>query len=169
MIEDRIVSKVLINLFEWNAWANRRYQEVFSSMDYNSLNLVTPYGNLLDRIVHIFSSFEMWYKRLNGQSPNNVVTSSDFSTWGELQIRWVEFDNLLLEYVRSISEDELERIVTYTSLDGSVYTRKIRHILLHLTAHPNYHRGQISAIFKMNNLPKLPATDMVIYFLENTD
>lgn len=163
------MSKELINLFEWNAWANMRYQKVFSSMEYNSLNVVTPYGNLLDRIVHIFSSFEMWHKRMNGESPDKVTQSSDFSTWDDLQSKWMEYDNLLLEYVKSVTEAELARTVTYTSLDGRVYTRKIRHIILHLTAHPNYHRGQISAIFKMNNLPKLPATDMVIYFLENTD
>ena len=146
------MSEELVNLFEWNAWANRRYCEVFSKMEFNSLNMDTPYGNLLDRIVHIFASFEMWYKRMNGVSPRKVIRSDDFSTWENLQQTWIQFDELLLNYVRSITKEELETKVSYTSLDGSVYTRQIRHILLHLTAHPNYHRGQISSIFIMNYL-----------------
>ena len=93
--------------------------------------------------------------------------ANDFSTWSELENKWIEYDNMLLNYVSGLTDEELNNVVEYTSLDGTVYKRQIRHILMHLTAHPNYHRGQISAIFKMKGLPSLPSTDMVVYFLDN--
>ncbi|MCY3410499.1 MAG: DinB family protein [Candidatus Heimdallarchaeota archaeon] len=156
----------LSTMFAWNAWANRRYRQVFSEMQFEELNRETPYGNLLDRIVHIFASFEMWYQRLQGESPTDTIKAADFNNWSELERKWIELDHLMLGYVDFLSDEELEQEVQYTSLDGKKYSRKQKHILLHLTAHPNYHRGQLSTYFKMEGLPALPSTDMVLYFLE---
>ena len=104
---------------------------------------------------------------MNGGSHQYVIMAADFSTWSELEKKWIEYDNLLLDFVSELNAADFNKEVEYTSLDGTKYKRKISHILMHLTAHPNYHRGQISAIFKMKNLPSLPSTDMVVYFLDN--
>lgn len=157
----------IITLFRWNLWANSRYRKVLRTMDIERLKFETPYGIMLDRIIHIFGSFEMWHKRMNGESPRTMISSKDFASWDELEKKWIEFDELLLSYVSSLSSDQLGKEVAYISFDGKEYQRKIKHILLHLTAHPNYHRGQISSLFKLLNLPQLPPTDMVVYFLEN--
>jgi len=156
----------LVEMFKWNAWANQKYREALSTIPYEDLFIDTPYGRLIDRIVHIFASFKMWHQRMEGESPDSVISVDDFSNWEELAAVWQQYDELLIEYVSTISSDKVASRVTYTSLDGSIYTRTIRHILLHLTAHPNYHRGQISAIFKLKQLGKLPSTDMVVYYLD---
>jgi uncharacterized damage-inducible protein DinB len=160
-------TSTIIELFKWNLWANERYRGTLRDMSLDELKIETPYGVLLDRIVHIFASFNMWFQRMNGGSPQSVIKANDFSTWSELESKWIEYDNLLLDYVSGLKDEELNNEVEYTSLDGTVYKRKINHILMHLTAHPNYHRGQISAIFKMKDLSSLPSTDMVLYFLNN--
>ncbi len=153
-------------LFEWNAWANERYRNVFREIGIDNLRIDTPYGNMLDRIVHIFASFEMWHKRMQGLSPSTVIKADQFTTWDDLESTWIKFDKLLIDYVSELNIEDMQRYVEYTSLDGKQYRRKIQHILLHLTAHPNYHRGQISSMFKMMKIADLPATDMVVFFLQ---
>ncbi|MHA2252632.1 MAG: DinB family protein [Candidatus Kariarchaeaceae archaeon] len=153
-----------IELFRYNAWANHKFRETLRTISFNDLEIETPYGLLLDRIVHIFASFEMWYKRMNGESPQSVLTGSDFVNWEELEKKWIEFDNLLLNFVQSLDIEDLDKSVTYWSLDKTQYTRKIKHILFHLTQHPTYHRGQVSAIFKERNMVRLPSTDVVIFY-----
>lgn len=160
-------SSTIAEMFKWNLWANERYRDILRKMDLDELKIDTPYGVLLDRIVHIFASFNMWFQRMNGGSPKSVIKASDFSNWSEIEKKWIEYDKLLLDFVSGLTDEALDKEVEYVSLDGTMYKRKIHHILLHLTAHPNYHRGQISAIFKMKNLPSLPSTDMVVYFLDN--
>jgi len=160
------MSAELQEMMAWNAWANQRYRQHLATMDFEELKIDTPYGRLLDRIVHIFASFKMWLQRIDGQSPSTVLTGDDFTSWEELATTWEEYEHLLLDYVDKVTPEQLEKRVSYVSFDGMTYTRTVRHILLHLTAHPNYHRGQISAIFKLKSLPPLPSTDMVVYYLD---
>ncbi|MDH5402351.1 MAG: DinB family protein [Candidatus Heimdallarchaeota archaeon] len=159
---------MLKDFFAWNMWANDRYREKLSEISIVELKVDTPYGKLLDRIIHIFASYEMWYLRMEGKSPNKVLNSSDFISWDAISSTWKNYDKLLLDFVEVLSPEDINRIVSYTSMDGTIYKRKIKHILMHLISHPNYHRGQISAIFKYLNLPALPSTDMVIYFLDHS-
>lgn len=161
------MSNILIDLYKWNSWANEKYRKVLSTIEFNSLNIETSYGNLLDRIVHIFGSYKMWRERLDGKSPSKVIKASEFKNWEDLSETWREYENIMLEYVENLDESSLDDEIEYVSLDGKVYHRKKRQVLLHLTAHPNYHRGQLSAIFKERNLSNFPSTDMVLYYLEN--
>ena len=156
----------LVEMFEWNYWANEKYREHLKTIDFDKMKIDTPYGVLLDRIVHIFASFRMWHQRMEGESPSTVLQGKDFDDWNKLLATWREYDQLLIDYVKTISAEKISERITYTSLDKSVYTRTRRHILLHLTAHPNYHRGHISSIFKLQGYPPFPSTDMVVYYLD---
>lgn len=153
----------LIQMFKYNKWANSRYRTVLRGISMADLRIETEYGLLLDRIIHIFASYEMWHKRLHNQSPSGVIKGSDFSNWNDLENKWVEMDDLLIEYVSAVQQDLLDATVNYTSLDGREFTRKREDILFHLIQHPTYHRGQLSSYFKHSDLPNFPATDVVVY------
>ncbi|MHA2099445.1 MAG: DinB family protein [Candidatus Kariarchaeaceae archaeon] len=153
----------LIQMFQYNRWANSRYRENLKEIKLDNLNLETKYGNLLDRIVHIFASYEMWHKRMLNESPTEVINASDFNKWSDLEKKWVELDNLLLKYVSQSLEEDLTQTVTYTSLDGRNFTRRRIDILFHLIQHPTYHRGQLSSYFKHSSLPDFPPTDVVVF------
>lgn len=153
----------LIQMFIYNKWANSRYRTVLRGISMVDLRIKTEYGLLLERIIHIFASYEMWYKRLHNQSPTEVIKSTDFSNWTELENKWIEMDDLLIEYLSVVSQDLLGETVSYTSLDGREFTRKREDILFHLIQHPTYHRGQLSSYFKHSELPNFPATDVVVF------
>ena len=153
----------LIQMFKYNKWANSKYRKVLQDISMEDLSINTEYGLLLDRIVHIFASYEMWHKRLHNQSPTGVIKSSDFSNWYELANKWVEMDDLLIDYLSTVSQELFDVTVSYTSLDGREFTRKREDILFHLIQHPTYHRGQLSSYFKHSKLPNFPATDVVVY------
>ncbi len=153
----------LTKMFKYNKWANTQYREILREINIENLKRETKYGILLDRIVHIFSSYQMWHKRLKNESPQDVIQASDFTNWLELENKWLDMDNLLLEYVKSSDINLLDQEVNYTSLDGREFTRNRSDILFHLIQHPTYHRGQLSSIFKHSELPDLPATDVVVF------
>ncbi|MCE7736775.1 MAG: hypothetical protein GPJ54_17970 [Candidatus Heimdallarchaeota archaeon] len=153
----------LVQMFKYNKWANSRYRKVLRDIPIDDLRIDTEYGLLLERIIHIFASYEMWHKRLHNQSPSGVIKESDFSIWTELENKWVEMDDLLIQYLSTVSQELLDETVSYTSLDGREFTRKREDILFHLIQHPTYHRGQLSSFFKHSELPNFPATDVVVY------
>ncbi|MHA2502561.1 MAG: DinB family protein [Candidatus Kariarchaeaceae archaeon] len=159
----------LIDLFEWNAWANAKHRDVLSEIDFEILQQDTPYGRLIDRIVHIFASFKMWHQRMEGESPDSVLTGDDFSSWKDLSHTWEAYDQLLIKYVQNLSPAQLDEEITYQSLNSKWYRRKRRHILIHLTAHPNYHRGQITALLKERAIAQFPSVDPVFYHLTTDD
>lgn len=156
-------NEFLVQMFKYNKWANSRYRKVLRTIPMEDLKVNTEYGLLLDRIVHIFASYEMWHKRLHNESPNEVIKSSDFANWHELESKWVQMDDLLINYVSTVSKNVIDETVSYTSLDGRNFTRKREDILFHLVQHPTYHRGQLSSFFKHSDLPNFPATDVVVF------
>lgn len=157
----------LIQMFKYNKWANSRYRTVLRDIEMDDLRINTEYGLLLDRIIHIFASYEMWHQRLHNQSPTGVIKSTDFANWTELENKWLEMDDLLIDYVSTVSQNLLDETVSYTSLDGREFTRKREDILFHLIQHPTYHRGQLSSFFKHSELSNFPATDVVVYLTQN--
>lgn len=159
---------LLLQLFMYNAWANEHYRQVLASVPLEKLKIQTEYGLLLDRIIHIFASYEMWFARIHGKSPQSQMNSSNFTSWGEIESKWKESDQLFIDYLKSVENSKLLEKASYTSLDGKNYTRVVRDILLHLIQHPTYHRGQISAILKERGIAKMPGTDMVVFVKPET-
>jgi len=57
---------------------------------------------------------------------------------------------LLVEWMRTLHEEDLSRRVDYTNSQGERWSNTIEDILTHVVLHGTYHRGQIATIVRQS-------------------
>jgi uncharacterized damage-inducible protein DinB len=68
-------------------------------------------------------------------------------------------------YLTGLHPAHLSGEVTYDAPDGKTRTRRIGHMLLHVTNHQTEHRAQIGTMLGALGV-EVPGTDLVVYLSE---
>ncbi|MHA2102947.1 MAG: DinB family protein [Candidatus Hodarchaeales archaeon] len=154
-----------IEMVAFNAWSNSRFRSTLKEIPLDDLDISTPYGSLIERIVHIFISVDMWLDRIEGKQQQNVRTAKDFKDWKEIEDSWELADKRLISFVKDINvRGAIDQEVHYKSLKNDKFQSTISNILIHLSHHQMYHRGQIAMALRQNHLPPVPSTDGIAFF-----
>ena len=95
---------------------------------------------------HIHFAGRLWYKRtidagmsmrpMAGLSSLEAITGD----WPHLQKQWEAWAD-------SLSDGDLDRVVSYKLLDGTPMDSPPGHVVLHLVNHATLHRGQVAGCY----------------------
>jgi len=143
-------------LLEYEFWAN---DEVIRSI----LTLDNPPEKILSLMSHIVNAQILWLSRIQ----NITTNQKGWQLYDKQELVNISKDiaGKLNEYLNMMSEDELERLVSYTNTKGESFQSNVRDILTHLTHHSSYHRGQVILLLK-EKVTVLPYVDY-IHFVRN--
>ena len=144
----------LTKLFNYNGWANSKLADTMKNQ------------NIIDKTVlrlfsHVVLSEQIWMLRME----NDDYANKNF--WQILTLS--ECENIIkenqLKYKSLIDEKNFLDNITYKNSKGIEYTNSIFDILIHVSTHSAYHRGQIAKeIRKLGKEPVL--TDYIAYIRE---
>lgn len=129
---------LLRRLFSYDKWAIDRSLSSIKSASKTKAELL---------LSHILLAEKIWMTRLKGEDSSLTSTFEEFS----LEFCAKMSDELFEEYTRfldSLSEEDLNRSLTYKNLAGVEFQTPILDILLHVALHGAYHRGQIAWIVR---------------------
>jgi len=126
----------LERLFAYDAWANR---ETLASL----VGARIPPARALARMAHILGAEWLWLSRLRGEDKAMAV-------WPELTLSACRREADRLEsvwraHLASLSDEALSRSVRYVNSKGEPWESAAGDILIHVTMHSAYHRGQIAS------------------------
>ena len=122
-------------LFEFENWANRRVLAAVESAENR--------GSTVRLLSHILAGQEVWLTRLQGSSSSAVPIWPALSlTECERRMDWL--DGELNQYLRRLTEEDLDKPIEYSNQHGATYTHTPMEILTHLGLHSQHHRGQIA-------------------------
>jgi len=116
---------------------------------------------------HLIAARQMWLHRLGTATkrpadlfPSDLVCDN---LAGELEA--MERDWSL--YLKGLDERELDRVVTYQSVEGGWFRNVVADILTQLYGHSLYHRGQIASLVRAAG-GEPAATDFIFWCREPT-
>lgn len=66
------------------------------------------------------------------------------------------------EYLKSLKEEDFEKIINYVNIRGEKVSAKIWEMIMHLINHSTYHRGQIASFIRGMGLEP-PITDFMSF------
>ena len=114
----------------------------------------------LNAFRHTLAADDVWIQRIHhgGQPP--FTEPADLESAKILITKLTREWNELLD---SLSEDELERVVSYRNIKGMPFDMKVGDILMHVFNHGTYHRGQIARAVRLSGGEPLP-TDMSVFY-----
>jgi uncharacterized damage-inducible protein DinB len=113
---------------------------------------------LKERLVHLHAAQQVWLGRWQGVSlpfPKVEDHASIEDTFHFAQACHAA----LRAYLSLRKEPDLAEAVTYTNLAGRTFTQPLGDLMLHLTMHSQYHRGQNATRLRALGTPA-PSTDL---------
>ncbi len=129
----------LRRLVEHLAWADR---QVLAALR-GARNSPAPAFSLF---AHVLGAEHTWLTRISGKPPQHPV-------WPDLSLD--ECESLaganvqeLRKLLEGMKPTDLERPIVYRNTAGKEFTTGLEDILLHVSLHGSYHRGQVAALLR---------------------
>jgi uncharacterized damage-inducible protein DinB len=162
-------SAEMLGLYEYNAWADRRVLEAASALTTEQFSkpLGNSFSSVRDTLGHIYGVEWLWLERFQGRSPSAIPDAKEFETVGRLKAGWTEFEPVLLNFVRGLTQEDLDRVMEYKTMKFGVYTNALWQSMLHLVNHGSYHRGQITTMLRQLGAQPI-ATDLMHFYREQS-
>jgi uncharacterized damage-inducible protein DinB len=113
-------------------------------------------GSLHRLLVHAMGAQWVWLQRFLGASLLRIPDHIDFPTRDALAARWPEVHNALRDFMNIQTLDTLHARLTYTTLQGKSVTAPLGQLLMHVTDHASYHRGQQNTLLKLAGVKEAP-------------
>ena len=151
-------------LYDYTEWANERMLaalEMLSDEQY-SRELVSSFPSVRDTMAHIAGAEWLWLQRWQGISPTAIPAWAERPAVGVLRRELREVAEARGEYFDGLDEAALQRPLSYRRIDGSAHTNRLLDVLLHVSNHSTYHRGQLTTMLRqLGAVP--PTTDLIFY------
>ena len=133
--------------YDYNYWANDRIldaaagvpQEVFASASLG-------YARLHRTLVHTLSAEWIWRSRWQGASPAAMLDPNEFPSLDALRTRWDAERRQMYAFLDMLGDDDLGRVVEYTTTGGQRYANALWHLMVHLINHGTQHRSELAML-----------------------
>jgi len=143
------------HLFRYDAWANGR---VIESLEGKGLSTG---DRILELVAHILIAKRVWLVRIADQDSSNVPIWPRL-TLTECRELFAQLEFELTEFLADPRADWTVRMIRYRSQRGQEFTNSVAQILLHMSHHAAYHRGQIAVLMRQQGLEPVN-TDYIYY------
>lgn len=159
------MQKHLAMMAQFNKWANAQISEAISQIpeDEYLKERGSFFGSIHGTLNHLLLVDRLWRGRMIDEpypaDRLDLIVAEDRDIY--IRERATE-DDILIDFVDSLSPEDLEGDVSYSTLIGFSATDKRRTILAHMFNHATHHRGQ--AHDQLSQVPMdPPPLDLMIY------
>jgi uncharacterized damage-inducible protein DinB len=162
-----VTPDLLLFLFQYNLWADLRTLDACAPLTNEQFtrNLGSSFGSVRDTLAHLYGAEWVWYERFQGRSPSSLPPGSTFSDLASVRAKLEEIDRYYIDYVSTLTTDDLQRILRYRSFAGDEFSNPLWQSLHQLTNHGSYHRGQVVTLLRQLGA-KAVSTDLIGFYRE---
>jgi uncharacterized damage-inducible protein DinB len=154
-------------LYDYNSWADHRTLEACAALSTEQFtrDLGSSFRSVRDTLLHIMQVEWLWLERWHGRSPTSFVPNAEHSNVESIRARRLEIERDLLDYIASLTNEEVQRIVQHKTTAGVPQAAPLWQMLQHLVNHGTYHRGQIATMLRQLGA-KPTAIDLILFYRE---
>jgi uncharacterized damage-inducible protein DinB len=157
----------MVSLYEYNAWADLRALEAAGALSKEQFTkpLGSSFSSVRDTLAHIYGAEWIWLERFQGRSPSAIPDDADFAEIAKLKASWAAFEPTLLNFVRGLTQADLDRVMEYKTFKFGVYSNPLWQSMQHVVNHGTYHRGQITSMLRQLGAQPI-LTDLMHFYRE---
>jgi uncharacterized damage-inducible protein DinB len=119
------------------------------------------FPSIRETLSHMAAADWIWLCRWTGESPKGWPTWANGSV-SEIHEEWRRIHAGRNEFIRSLTDADLEREISFTRINGESDRAKLGFLLQHVANHATYHRGQVASQLRMVGAVP-PSTDLLRY------
>lgn len=125
-------------LLDHRGWANARILTALAASP-------SPHQKAQRLLAHLLLSERIWLLRLKGEDTSTIDKSAQLSL-ADCEELAAENQQAFTDLLNSLGEADLHSLVKYKNFKGTEFHTPIREILMHISLHGTYHRGQIAIV-----------------------
>jgi uncharacterized damage-inducible protein DinB len=160
------MKETLLQLAQYNLWANKRMIEALLQQDDATLDreLSSSFPSLRRTAYHMWSAEFIWLQRLQ-LVENPVWIDQVFQgTTAEAFAQWQQTSQQLIHFVEQQRDDQaFSHVLQYYNSKKEPFKHPVYGILQHVFNHGTYHRGQLVTMLRQAGVTKIPATDLIVF------
>lgn len=160
---------------EYNQWMNAKLYEAAMTLPDHELvaDRKAFFGSILGTLNHLVLADTIWLKRFAAHSTNypaleavrNLPTPSNlnqllFSDLRSLAKQRKLLDLAMVEWTKSISEGDLDSLLSYSNMKGVAAQKNFYSLMVHLFNHQTHHRGQATTLLSQAGVD-VGVTDLI--------
>ncbi len=156
-------------MFDYSYWAHRRVWRCIEQLTDEQFTRPFEYsiGSVHAQVVHVMSAEEVWYFRLQGESPSAMRRPEELPTRAEIRRKWDVIERDFRRYLNTLNDADLWTMMGYRTTSGKPMRESRAGILMHLVNHGTDHRAQILGLLHQLGAPTLEQ-DMILYLREQS-
>jgi uncharacterized damage-inducible protein DinB len=157
----------LIHHVRYNRWATARTLRSAGVINHEEQirDLGASYGSVRGTLVHIYQADRIWWDRLMEQPTlplEKYEPPAERAVW---EREWTALLDRYVAWAEGFTDADWNRVIAYRDTKGNPYESPVWQILLHLTNHDSYHRGQVASLLRQLGHAPL-GTDLILYYRE---
>ena len=135
-------------IYDYNYWANKKILDSSAKVNQEQFEAAAtfPYGGLRGTLLHILDTEWGWRALFQNIDFATDLKETEFTTLATLETRWREEETAMRAYLTSLSDEDMESHLYYTTDTGVERDRILWHCLLHVVNHGTQHRSEAAAL-----------------------
>lgn len=155
----------LKSLFAYKAWA---HHELFALLATLPSQHAESLHTCIRTLNHIHVVDRIFRAHLAGEArPFDATNTKDTPSLEALRADAAATDAWYVSYVAGLTEPQLAEVIDFTFTDGDRGRMSREEMLLHVTAHGAYHRGNVGQVLK--SIQVVPPRDLYTKFLHQSE
>ena len=161
-----MLTEVVRNLYDYNAWANARILDTAAALTQDQL--LAPGGasfdSVRDTLVHTMNAQWLYLERWHGRSPRAWPEAAPFGDLASIRARWDEIERATQAFVADIDDARLAAPLAYVNMQGETWTYPLWQQMLHQVNHATQHRSEAAVL--LTQLGHSPGWLDLLYFVD---
>ena len=137
-------------LYAYTGWANAHMLDACATLEAESLvrDMGTSFGSVLGTLEHMFGADWIWLERWNGRVPVGFPAKGTYGTVDSLRVAWAMLEDERTRFLSTLDDAKLAEPMRYRNTRGDAFEYPLGQLLMHVSNHATYHRGQVMQLVK---------------------
>lgn len=142
--------ELIHELFEYTQWADQAClfaSRTVSDREYY-LDRGATHSSIHRTLVHIMACEWLWLQRWRGEPTVQIENDTLYPDRISLAQRWPLVHSAMIDFLDGQSPRSLMRTIEYVNSRGERMVGRLLSLMIHLTDHATYHRGQLNSMIR---------------------
>jgi uncharacterized damage-inducible protein DinB len=113
------------------------------------------FGSLHKLLLHAMGAEWVWLNRFRGTALS-LPTEETIPTREVLATRWPEVHAEFRKFVAEQTQESMQKVISFRTFAGEAKSGRLGDLMMHVTDHATYHRGQQNTFLKLAGHPRAP-------------
>lgn len=157
------MKKLLSSFVAYDYWANEKLLNLIINLtdEQQQQEIKSSFPSIHKTCLHIWDAASIWWQRLHMHEQIIVPSLSFHPSMNDVANGILGQNKQWIEWMNAVKETDLEKELPYKNIKGDSFCQPVKDIVLHLSNHGTYHRGQLVTMLRQLGVEKMPKTDYV--------